>query len=515
MIIGNRIRNYKEEIIKDLQELIKIRSVKGPAVEGKPFGEEVNKALEYVLKRGEEFGFKVKNVDGYAGHVEYGEGDEIVGILVHLDIVPEGAGWNYPPFGGEIHDGKIYGRGASDDKGPAIVALYSLKVLKDAGIVPKRKIRVIFGVNEESGMEDMKYYFSKEPVPDLGFSPDAYYPIINREKGILHLFLDKDIDTDRKDKINKDNINDDIKDREESIKDKGGSISIYEGKEKATVRNAIEKIWGGEVVNMVPPECHALISEKILTPDEIESLKERADKYNAAIGRHVINVSFIDEKNGDGKRVKISAKGKSAHGSTPQEGINAIYHMLDFLSFLGKDNFLGRENYMNDFLEFLYRKIGNETTGQSLGINLKDEESGELTLNLGKIEMENGKAKAYIDIRYPVTYKAEDILPIIEKNAQEAGITVKIMGHSKPLYVPENHPLIIGLINAYEKITGEKAKLLSMGGGTYARTLNNNGVAFGGAGHGAHQPDEHVSIEELMRHGEICTQAIYELACVC
>ena len=107
MVVGDKIQNYKEEIIKDLQELIKIRSVKGTAVEGKPFGEEVNRALEYVLKRGEDFGFTVKNADGYAGHVEYGEGNELVGVLVHLDIVPEGTGWNYPPFGGEIHDGKI------------------------------------------------------------------------------------------------------------------------------------------------------------------------------------------------------------------------------------------------------------------------------------------------------------------------------------------------------------------------------------------------------------------------
>jgi len=489
MVIGNKIQNYKEEIIRDLQELIKIRSVEGPAAEGKPFGEEVNKALEYVLKRGEEFGFKVKNVDGYAGHVEYGEGNEIVGVLVHLDIVPEGAGWHYPPFGGEIHDGKIYGRGASDDKGPAIIALYSLKVLKDSGIVPKRKIRIIFGINEETGMEDMRYYFSKEPVPDLGFSPDAHYPIINREKGILHLILEKDVDLDQK----------------ETIKDNG---------EKEICSSPIEKLWGGEVVNMVPPQCHALISEKVLAPEEIGSLKERADRYNATLGKQVIEVSFTEESDAEGRRVKILAKGKSAHGSTPEEGINAIYYMLDFLNFLGKGNFLGRENYMNDFLEFLYKKIGNETTGKSLGVNLKDEASGELTLNLGKIEMENGKAKALIDIRYPVTYKTEDILPRIEEYAKEAGITVKIMSHSKPLYVPENHPLIISLITAYEKITGQKAELLSMGGGTYARTLNNNGVAFGGAGYGAHQPDEHVSIEELMRHGEICTQAIYELAYV-
>ena len=464
MIIGKEIQNYKDEIIENLQELIKIRSVMGSASEGKPFGGDVNRALEYVLKLGEELGFKTKNVDGYAGHIEYGEGDELVGVLVHLDVVPEGTGWNYPPFGGEIHEGKIYGRGASDDKGPAIAALYSLKVLKDTGILPKKKIRVIFGANEENGMSDMKYYFSQEPVPDIGFSPDANYPIINREKGILHLILEKNTSRD-------DNY-------------------------------LIQKLWGGEAVNMVPPECRAFIPEKNLCSDELNTLKESAYRYNALLKHDVIAISLIM-----GEGVEILAKGKSAHGASPQEGTNAIYHMVNFLNKLGKDK------YLNGFLDFIYEKIGEETTGSSLEIALKDEESGYLTLNLGKIEIDSTSMKAFLDIRYPVTCKMEDILPIIEREAKEVGISVRVASHSLPLYVPKTHPLIISLISAYEKITGKKAELLSMGGGTYARTLKNNGVAFGGAGSGAHQPNEYVSIDELMKHAEICTQAIYELAC--
>ncbi|NLC68530.1 MAG: M20 family metallopeptidase, partial [Clostridiaceae bacterium] len=133
MLVGDEIFKYKEDIIRTLCELIRIRSIAGEPREGKPFGEEVNHALEYMLSLGESLGFKVKNVDGFAGHVEYGEGDEIAGILVHLDVVPKGTGWNFPPFEGVICDGKIYGRGASDDKSPAVVAIYGLKVLKDLG----------------------------------------------------------------------------------------------------------------------------------------------------------------------------------------------------------------------------------------------------------------------------------------------------------------------------------------------------------------------------------------------
>ena len=119
------------------------------------------------------------------GWAEWGQGDETIGILVHLDVVPEGRGWTYPPYGAEIHNGKIFGRGAFDDKGPAMAALFALKTLKDAEIQFSRKVRVIFGTDEESGMEDIEYYLKHAEMPDMSFSPDAEYPIINGEKGIL------------------------------------------------------------------------------------------------------------------------------------------------------------------------------------------------------------------------------------------------------------------------------------------------------------------------------------------
>ncbi|HHY13423.1 MAG TPA: Sapep family Mn(2+)-dependent dipeptidase, partial [Thermoanaerobacterales bacterium] len=182
--LEKQIERYRNDIIKSVQEQIKIKSVKGESKPGMPFGEGPREALEHALKLSEELGFKTKNVDGYAGHAEYGEGDDIVGVLVHLDVVPEGTGWVHPPYGGEIHDGKIYGRGTIDNKGPAIAALYALKALKDSGVNMKRRVRIIFGTDEESGWEDMDYYMENEENPMCGFSPDALFPIINSEKGI-------------------------------------------------------------------------------------------------------------------------------------------------------------------------------------------------------------------------------------------------------------------------------------------------------------------------------------------
>ncbi len=196
MPLDKMVDVYREKLIKSTQELVSIPSVKGEPSEGKPFGEEINRALEYVLDLGRELGFLVGNVDGYAGFIEFGQGDKTFGILGHLDVVPEGKGWTYPPYGGEIHNNRIYGRGASDDKGPTLAALYAMKAVMESDVPVNKKVRLILGTDEESGWEDMDYYFKKQPMPDFGVSPDAGYPVIHAEKGILHLELSKAFDKD-------------------------------------------------------------------------------------------------------------------------------------------------------------------------------------------------------------------------------------------------------------------------------------------------------------------------------
>src|SRR5690554_601263 len=177
-------------MILRLRELIAIPSVKSsPAGPGAPFGLEMARALEYVLAWGEKEGFRTQNFSGYAGHLEYGEGEEDLGVLLHLDVVPAGAGWQYPPFQGSRMGDRIYGRGAVDDKGPVVAVLYALKALKEAGVQPDRKIRVIFGCDEESGWKCMEHYFQKAPKPAFGFVPDADFPLIHCEKGFVALTL--------------------------------------------------------------------------------------------------------------------------------------------------------------------------------------------------------------------------------------------------------------------------------------------------------------------------------------
>ncbi len=181
------IDDNKDEMIETLQTLISFNSVEASPLPGKPFGEEVYNCLDSALSTADNLGFDIKNLDSYCGIVDDGSGEEMLGILCHLDVVPEGDGWDYPPFAAEIHDEKIYGRGAIDNKGPAVAALYALAAVKNSGLTFKRRVRIFLGCNEESGMECIIYYKKHERIPDMSFSPDSSFPLSNSEKSILHV----------------------------------------------------------------------------------------------------------------------------------------------------------------------------------------------------------------------------------------------------------------------------------------------------------------------------------------
>lgn len=186
------IRKRQSEIIKSVMESVKINSVEGDPAEGMPFGKGVNDALEHALALAEQMGFRTKNADGYFGYAEYGEGEEMVAVLGHLDIVPVGDDWTYDPWG-EIADDRIYGRGTLDDKGCIIGALYALDAVRNLAGTLRRRVRIIFGTNEETGSRDMVRYNETEETPVMGFTPDADYPVIFSEKGIARVTLEKKI----------------------------------------------------------------------------------------------------------------------------------------------------------------------------------------------------------------------------------------------------------------------------------------------------------------------------------
>lgn len=195
--IFNEIDRLKENMMIDLKKLIEIPSKKGEKTQDAPFGLACRDVLNQALSICKREGLEIKNIDNYIGYASYGDSDEYIGIIGHLDVVEEGEGWTYPPFSGHVEGARMYSRGALDNKGPTVAALYGILALKNLGIKPKREIRIIFGTNEETGMEDIDYYLLKEKAPIMGFTPDNKFPAIYGERGRLIL----EIGGDKKDLI--------------------------------------------------------------------------------------------------------------------------------------------------------------------------------------------------------------------------------------------------------------------------------------------------------------------------
>lgn len=198
-----KIREYleahKQEMTDLLAELVAIPSVQGEAEEGCPFGKEPARALETMLKKCEEYGFHVENVENYAGSADVNDMPAELAVLTHLDVVPVGSGWTTDPFvlRYEPDTDKLVGRGAIDDKGPAVAALFAARAVKELGMPLKKGIRLIFGTNEENGSADLEYYRQKRDLPPMVFTPDGEYPVINAEKGMLRVYFSSDFDDDQ------------------------------------------------------------------------------------------------------------------------------------------------------------------------------------------------------------------------------------------------------------------------------------------------------------------------------
>lgn len=462
MEINRKIDELKDDLICSTQELVKIRSIEEEAKDGMPYGKGVAAALDKALEISESLGFKTVNLDGYVGYAEYGQGDDYVAVLGHLDVVPEGNGWIYPPYGAEIHDGKMYGRGTMDDKAPIVAALYGLKAVKDLNLPLSKRVRIIYGTNEETGCKEMAYYFKKEKPPVSGFTPDAEYPIIYGEKGITIFKAAKKL-------VNKGN----------------GDIIV-------------KSIDGGQRANMVPDYCEA------------ELIAVNPKGVAAAVEAFKASTGYEITAEMDGESIKIKSAGIGAHGSVPHLGKNAIMQMFAFLGQLP----LGRCD-LADYISFFNKYVGFETTGVSMGIGLEDQESGKLSFNVGTIKMNQDKISLALNLRYPVTFKLEDMMKPFNEKIKAAGIEVEDFTHQKPLFFPEDHALIKSLQKVYTEQTGKEARLLAIGGGTYAKEMPNI-VAFGPIFPGKpdldHQANEYIEIEDLILNAKIYGHAIYELA---
>ena len=447
--LNAKVLELKDDMIASIQQNMRIESVRGESAPGAPYGEGPKAALDDVLALGEKLGFRTGQADNRVGWIEYGEGEEMVGILGHVDVVPAGDGWTHPAFGAEIHDGVLWGRGCLDDKGPVIMAVYALKAIRDLNLPIDRRIRVLFGSDEECGSSCVTYYVENGyEMPTIGFTPDAQFPAIFCEKGTSNFLAGTKI-------YNK------------------GEIDV-------------EYFGGGVAANVVPPVCKLIVNGPLkVTPEE--------------------GITVTEE---NGKTI-VEATGFSAHGSTPELGVNAVVKLLNAV----KENDFGGD--FQQLVNFILEEIGNETNGKSLDILYQDEETGETTVNLGVVKYDGEEMSFTLDIRYPKNGDAEVIDDKVINRINSYNFDVLKKTNNKLLYVPKDSELVSKLVKVYEAQTGDKREPIAIGGGTYAKEFPNM-VAFGPVFPGEpdviHQPNERVAVEQLIRAAQVTAAAMYELA---
>lgn len=461
--LNQLVESYREEMVATTSRLIAYPSVyEEPVSEAAPYGRAINEALEAVLEIAAGMGFETKNYQGHVGTVDWGSEGKQIGILSHIDVVPVGDGWTFPPFEGTVHQGKLYGRGAVDDKGPMVAALYAMKAVRDSGLPVKNHVRHIIGADEESGMRCLNYYLQKEKQPWGGFSPDAEFPVIHAEKGILRFEL-KDC---WKDEDNKPGIR-------------------------------IIAIKGGLKLNTVPPQAVAYLV---------------ADSEGKELIEHLLTEMNLEEEislHEEDKKIILTAQGQSAHSSTPWNGKNAINTLINFLAALplaagGQAGFVQKMRHL----------FADGYRGEALGVCCEDKLSGILTLSLGLIEVGAEKGSASVEIRYPIHASREVILKTLNVACQEEGLALNILQDKAHLYLPVKDPLVQTLHSVYCAVTGRSEEPVVIGGGTYCRAMENfaaYGPLFPGQRELAHEADEYIGVDDLVLAGKIYAQALYTL----
>ena len=447
--LDNKMLEYKDEMIESIRQSMRINSVRGEACQDAPYGVGPKIALDHMLMLGKSMGFKTGCADNRIGWIEYGEGEEMVGVLGHLDIVPAGDGWEHPAFGAEIHDGVLWGRGCVDDKGPIIGALYGLKAIRELNLPIDRRIRILFGTDEENGSSCAQYYVENGyEMPTIGFTPDAEFPAIFYEKGISFVRAGKKIE-------DKGNIN-------------------------------IESLEGGSVINIVPGKCKMVVDG----PLNVHT-SER------------VKVEIVE-----GKTV-VTATGVETHASGPSKGINAIILLLEAV----KDNDFGGDfQKMMDFiLEKIGRETNGETLGTyyfdeetgetTLNLGLIKYNGEEMGFAIDTRYPKNG-IQEVIDQKMMDEFAAYGLEGLVIKNAKSLYVPrdSELITKLRNVYTAETgddgEAIAIGG-GTYAK---EFPNMVAFG------------PIFPHEESTIHKANERVSLDSLMKSNQIIAAAMYELA---
>ncbi len=460
--IEDYFEKHSKQMLEDICTLIRIRSDKEPELEGMPFGEGPARVLSRALEMAEDMGFQTKNYENYVGTVDFGDMPPQLDMLAHLDIVPVGDDWTVTaPFEPVIRDGKLYGRGSADNKGPAVAALYAMKAVRDLGIPLSKNVRLILGTDEECGSSDIAYYYQRQPEAPMTFSPDAEFPVINIEKGGLRSGVEACFDEDR-----------------------------------ALPR--ILSVEGGFKINVVPDSAK----------DVVEGMSAQEAKAYCEQAQKTTGLAFtLTEKDG---KLTIQAKGAGAHAAGPETGNNAVTGMLTLLAAMP---FAQSEGFAKLCAVSKLFPHG-DWEGKAAGVAQCDDISGKLTLSFDIFKYGVTGLTGQFDSRCPICANDANMKDVLK--AKSAGLGLQLF--DKNMY-PAHHvsadtPFVRTLLRCYEQYSGLKGECLAIGGGTYVHNLK-NGVAFGcalpGTDNKMHGADEFAVVDELLFGAKLFTQVIIEL----
>lgn len=459
--IDDYVDEVWEQAVEDIRTLVQVESVEDldHAAPGMPYGPAPAEALRRALAISERLGLEAHNCDGRIGYADLpGESTTQIATIAHVDIVPLGLGWNFPPLDVTRKDGFLIGRGVQDDKGPYILSLYAAhffaRKVAETGVKLPYTLRCIAGCNEETGMADVEWYLENYEAPAFCFSPDADYPLICGEKGVYH-----------------------------------GRFSSKPG----IMGDTLLELSGGTVPNAIPGRAEAIVALGI------DELPEAA----------CISLEALE----DGS-TRIVATGKGGHASMPAGTVNAIDLLVDYLS-----DSIELTVDQAVFLA-LVKTVVSTSDGSAAGIATADDKFGPLTQIGGTIAtFEDGHVEQTIDSRYPTSITGDEITARMAALAEEHDATYALISDAVPFYIEPTSPEIGALLESYRAYTGNMEEPMVIGGGTYARHFP-RACAYGpneptipnpewvGIEHG---PDEGISEERLKNGLRIYISAIARL----
>ena len=486
---------HTDQMLEDLKMLVRIPSVREDAKDGMPYGEMPARAVGAMQQLMERYGLRTTNYENYcvAGDLDAGQ-EKVLDILAHLDVVPVSDTWTKTaPFEPLIEGDRIYGRGTSDDKGPAIAALYAMRCVKELGLDVKKGVRLICGSNEECGSSDLRYYYGREKEALYTFSPDADYPLINIEKGRLQKSFYAE-----------------------------GSVPAKDA-DPSPGRVRVLSIHAGDTRNIVPGHAKMILvgaSEESLLKAKEKTLRTVAERRkepepgedNPEIKKRQPEITFTRQQ----EAYVVSFEGVSSHAANPEGGINSLTMTLEFLKNLD----LSEEPGQMLLLEIGKLWPHGDYSGEALGIACSDEVSGRLTISLDILNYELSKdglsyrIEGTFDCRAPLCCTDETLTHRVLEKLSRAGFRME-EGQMVPAhYVSADSELVRKLLESYELYFGKKGTPVAIGGGTYVHELE-RGVAFGCADpevdNRMHGDDEFMEIPMLVKSTKIFADAIMRL----